>query len=274
MDIDRIIENVAKEAKEGAKNAQNGCAWSVGSEDMGERSEAKIDIENLTLKELLKTKPKTEEVKTEIYFRFKHDIEIFVSDFLERSQDPNADKGMVKCYLETWQSCATEIGYLYFNKNRYLRLNKNIENLAEGEGAKRYFDEQYFDNELLAIALELYEDFCNLYRKQFFIYDCCKFCGMNKDSMYRLSEMRTDILKRGHSAQESSYRTALASGRSNVTAMAILLNHDYDYTRTTQVIHTTEGQKIGAEHLPILEKTQDIVVERLTPLAEDHSENL
>ena len=59
--------------------------------------------------------------------------------------------------------------------------------------------------------------------------------------------------------QESSMRTALASGRSNVTAMAILLNHDYDYTRTTQVIHTTEQIK-SADTLPCLndEKTLKI----------------
>ena len=51
--------------------------------------------------------------------------------------------------------------------------------------------------------------------------------------------------------QESSMRTALASGRSNVTAMAILLNHDYDYTRTTQVVHTVDKIKT-ADTLPLL----------------------
>ena len=63
--------------------------------------------------------------------------------------------------------------------------------------------------------------------------------------------------------QESSMRTALASGRSNVTAMAILLNHDYDYTRTTQVIHTSERIK-SADTLPCLndEKTLKISDQR------------
>ncbi len=54
-------------------------------------------------------------------------------------------------------------------------------------------------------------------------------------------------------------RTALASGRSNVTAMAILLNHDYDYTRTTQVIHTSDSKRLTADNLPKLEQPQDVV---------------
>ena len=60
--------------------------------------------------------------------------------------------------------------------------------------------------------------------------------------------------------QESSMRTALASGRSNVTAMAILLNHDYDYTRTTQVIHTTDKTK-SADALPILGDEKPLIID-------------
>ena len=69
--------------------------------------------------------------------------------------------------------------------------------------------------------------------------------------LFRSNTTYTDALKKAHTMQESSMRTALASGRSNVTAMAILLNHDYDYTRTTQVVHTIDKIK-SADSLPML----------------------
>ena len=99
--------------------------------------------------------------------------------------------------------------------------------------------------------MEVYEHFCRLYRKQFFIYDCALFLGISRDTIYKLNTTYTDALKKAHTMQESSMRTALASGRSNVTAMAILLNHDYDYTRTTQVVHTIDKIK-SADSLPML----------------------
>ena len=70
--------------------------------------------------------------------------------------------------------------------------------------------------------------------------------------MYLLNDLHAAVLKKAHTAQEGSMRAALASGRSNVTAMAILLNHDYDYTRTTQVIHTSDSKQLRADDLPQL----------------------
>ena len=172
----------------------------------------------------------------------------FINDYLSRSEDKNARKGMIYCNLETWQACADDIGRYYFKKNKYL-----VESHRRG-GAYR--------EELLILAMEVYEHFCRLYRKQFFIYDCAMFLGITRETIYELSSNYSDMLKKAHTMQESSMRTALASGRSNVTAMAILLNHDYDYTRTTQVIHTTDKIK-SADTLPTLlidEKTTSRMV--------------
>ena len=36
----------------------------------------------------------------------------------------------------------------------------------------------------------------------------------------------------------------------------ILLNHDYDYTRTTQIIHTSGSDKLTADRLPELVQDQ------------------
>lgn len=178
----------------------------------------------------------------ELFNQFKNDIELYINDFLTRCEDINAAAGMYKCSLETWQACITEIGLYYFKKNKYLLDKKKI--AAAGGVA--------YDDKLLCIGLELYEYFCYKYKKQFFIYDCCRFLGIDKNLMYRLSDLHSDMLKKAHTSQEASMRSALASGRSNVTAMAILLNHDYDYTRTTQVIHTTGQNEISAEKLPEL----------------------
>lgn len=225
MDIEKIVKNSINEI---------GTERAAGADDF---------------RKLLEADFLTDEIKDSIYRRFKEDIEAFINDFLARSEDKNARKGMIYCNLETWQACADDIGRYYFKKNKYL-----IDSQRKG-GAYR--------EDLLILAMEIYEHFCRLYRKQFFIYDCALFLGINRDTIYELSNRHADMLKKAHTMQESSMRTALASGRSNVTAMAILLNHDYDYTRTTQVIHTSEQIK-SADTLPCLndEKTLKISDQR------------
>lgn len=213
MNVDRLITNTI----EGFKGGR-----AAGADD---------------LRTLLEADLLTDEIKDSIYRRFKEDIEVFINDFLACSEDKNAKKGMLYCNLETWQACADDIGRYYFKKNKYL-----IDSHRKG-GAYR--------EDLLILAMEVYEHFCRLYRKQFFIYDCALFLGISRDTIYKLNTTYTDILKKAHTMQESSMRTALASGRSNVTAMAILLNHDYDYTRTTQVVHTIDKIK-SADSLPML----------------------
>lgn len=195
---------------------------------------------------LLDSDELTDEIRDEIYIRFKNDIKAFIEAFTAKTGDPGRDKGMYKCSLETWQACASDIGRLYFRKNKYLYdTKKNARN-----GGKAYREE------LLCIALDVYADLCAEYRKQFFIFDCCMFMGLSLDTLYKLNSIHAEVLKKAHTRQESSMRTALASGRSNVTAMAILLNHDYDYTRTTQIIHTTDKIQT-ADALPTL-KCNDI----------------
>lgn len=213
MDIEKIVKNSINEI---------GTERAAGADD---------------LRTLLDADFLTDEIKDSIYRRFTEDIEEFINDFLARCDDKNASKGMIYCSLESWQACIDDIGRYYFKKNKYL-----LDRHRKG-GAYR--------EDLLILVMEIYEHFCRLYRKQFFIYDCALFLGINRDTIYELSNKYSDMLKKAHTMQESSMRTALASGRSNVTAMAILLNHDYDYTRTTQVIHTSEQIKT-ADTLPCL----------------------
>ena len=80
--------------------------------------------------------------------------------------------------------------------------------------------------------------------------------------MYRLSEMHNNFLKKAHSATENSLRIGALSGRGNIAGNALILNHDYDYTRTTQIIHSSNNSNISAKELPQLEQTQDIVIEQ------------
>lgn len=225
MDIEKLVKNSINEI---------GTERAAGADD---------------LRTLLDADFLTDEIKDSIYRRFTKDIEEFINDFLARCDDKNASKGMIYCSLESWQACIDDIGRYYFKKNKYL-----LDRHRKG-GAYR--------EDLLILAMEIYEHFCRLYRKQFFIYDCALFLGINRDTIYELSNKYSDMLKKAHTMQESSMRTALASGRSNVTAMAILLNHDYDYTRTTQVIHTSEQIK-SADTLPCLndEKTLKISDQR------------
>ena len=197
--------------------------------------------------DLLNVEILTDDIKNSIFEFWKNDLDRFIDNYARNSPDINAEKGMYKCSLETWQACASDIGRNYFFKNKYLLDKKKI--AAQGGGT-------IYRDDLLLIGLELYEYYCNLFRKQFFIYDCTRFLGISKEVLYRLNTLHSDLLKRAHTIQESSMRTALASGRSNVTAIAILLNHDYNYTRTTEIIHSSDRIK-SADTLPVL-KIDDI----------------
>jgi len=188
----------------------------------------------------------TDDIKERIFEFWKNELDNYIDTYARKSPDVNANKGMFKCSLETWEACVTDIGRNYFYKNRYLLDKKKI--AAQGGTAYR--------DDLLLIGLELYEYYCKKYRKQFFIYDCCVFLHISKDTIYKLNSLHTDLLKKAHTAQEASYRSALASGRNNVTATAILLNHDYNYTRTTEIIHSSDRIK-SADTLPVL-KIDDI----------------
>lgn len=215
------------------------------------------DIYSLLSSEIL-----TPEILQEIYSLWKSEIDIYIENYLKTSPDNNASHGMYKCSLETWEACITDIGIDIFKKKKYLL---DVNKIARNGGAALHDD-------LLLIGLDLYEYYCFKFKKQFFIYDCTRFLGIGKDVLYNLSTIHSDLLKKAHTAQEGSMRAALASGRSNVTAMAILLNHDYDYTRTTQVIHTTDAVKI-AQELPTL-TNNDPVIGITSNIPEKNSEKI
>lgn len=235
MDVDRIIDNIAAaaldQAGEKENNINNILSCPVG--DLG-RVVSGYDLKD----------PDNQKILLD---RWRTDIDKYIKEFLSSSDDPHAGDGLYKCSLETWKACANYIGLNYFRTYKLVRDYAR----EKWEGGAR------FNDDLIELGVMLYEELCNKYRKQFFIYDSCKFLGMNLDSMYTLNDLHARYLKKAHSIQEDSMRTALASGRSNVTAMAILLNHDYDYTRTTQVIHTNARDNLTADKLPQL--TQDIV---------------
>ena len=199
------------------------------------------ESEGKNIKEILNKEIFTDADKDYIYTFFLNSIETMLRDFLKKCEDTNKDKGMYKCSLETWQSFCDIVGREFFRKHDYM---------ADKPKRAKYGGVAYRDD-LLLIGMEIYEHLCRTYRKQFFIYDCALFMGINRDVIYELNTKHADILKKAHTMQESSMRTALASGRANVTAMAILLNHDYDYTRTTQVVHTIDRIKT-ADTLPML----------------------
>ena len=235
MDVDKIIDNIAAAALDqaGQKECNTDIILSCPVGDLG-RVVSLYDLKD----------PDNQKILLD---RWRNDIDGYIKEFLRGSDDPHAGEGLYKCSLETWKACANYIGLNYFLTYKLIRDYDR----ERREGGKR------FNDDLLELGLVLYEELCNKYRKQFFIYDSCKFLGINLDNMYLLNDLHTKYMKKAHTIQEDSMRSALASGRSNVTAMAILLNHDYDYTRTTQVIHTNGRDNLTADKLPQL--TQDVV---------------
>lgn len=243
MDIDKIINDVAASVQDQQQNNNDVLTCSINEL---RAAMAALDLNNIDCQAL-------------ILRRWRVDINKIINDCLMESDDPHAQEGMYKCSLETWKYTANMIGLNYFLKYKLVRDYKR----------ERERGGLLLDDNLIELGLILYEEYCNKYRKQFFIYDSCKFLGISLDNMYVLNDLHSKYLKKAHSVQEDSMRSALASGRSNVTAMAILLNHDYDYTRTTQVIHTSGRDNLRADDLPKLEQTQDIVLDSLQQLPQN-----
>lgn len=253
MNIDNIIDNVAAAAKK--ENLQ----------DIPLGAGADPDLDRMPLRDLCEAPFLTDDMKTEIYKRFKAAALDFIEDYTasDECKDTNKNKGMFKCCHESWQACIREWGIQYFKTNKLLHDVKR----ERAEGGFRLHDD------LLQIGLEVYEDLCAIYRKVFQLYDCCLFLGVDKDHMFRLNELHALFNKKAHFAAEASLRIGALTGRGNVTGHAIILNHDYDYTRTTQVIHTTDQAKSAAA-LPDLSQAQDIVCVQDRPGMEKLTDNL
>ena len=239
MDIDRIIENIAKDVKKGAAGA-------AGGDDLG----AGPDIKNMSLLDLCRLQIKDDLIKIEIYKRIKAAAETYINEYTAGPlcRDTNKSQGMFKCSHDTFQACIREFGIDYFKTNKLLHDVYR----ERREGGARLADD------LLEIGLEVYESICNEFKKVFQIVDCCAFLGISKEYIYTLSELHTLFLKKLHTSTENSLRIGALTGRGNVTGHAIILNHDYDYTRTTQVIHTQGPAVVAADRLPVLDTPQYI----------------
>lgn len=257
-DIDKLIESVVDEVIKEKKEGEN-APFLRDLKKNQEKNKPENDLQILCAKEI-----KTEEEEEKIYRRFLGDAQTYIESFVDSPEckDVNADKGMFKCTHETWAFCIRSFALDYFKKYKYLH---NISRERK-EGGKR------LDGNLLRIGLEVYETLCDEYRKVFQVYDVCQFLGIDKENMYTLSEMHTNFLKKAHSATENSLRIGIVSGRGNVTGHALLLNHDYEYTRTTQVIHTSDNGHISARDLPRLEDIQDIDVTEQTKINQTSTE--
>lgn len=246
MNIDNIIENVAETAKKENITPPEGHPGA--------------DLECIPLADLMQADILTDDIKTEIYIRLKDEAEAYIENYTasEACKDPHKKEGMFKCCHESWQACIRDYGLLHYRKNKIFHDIKR----ERREGGSRLRDE------LLFIGLEVYESLTEEYRKVFQITDCCYFLGIDKDYMYTLNDMHSLYLKKAHTAAEASLRIGALTGRGNVTGHAIILNHDYDYTRTTQIIHTSDQAKTAAA-LPDLSQAQDIVCAQDRPRIEN-----
>lgn len=206
----------------------------------------------MSLADLCRLQIKDDPIKIEIYKRIKAEAEAYIENYVSddpRCRDINKNKGMFKCSHETYQACIKEFGIDFFMTNKYLH---DIQR-ERVEGGARLADD------LLEIGLEVYEALCDEYRKVFQIVDCCAFLGISKEYIYTLTDLHTLFLKKLHTSAENSLRIGALTGRGNVTGHAIILNHDYDYTRTTQVIHTQAAAVVAADRLPVLDSTPQYI---------------
>lgn len=227
MDLDNILNDIVNDDTAAAG---------------GKVQEAAPVLDDLPAEQLVRMDLNNEAVRVAIYKRFRSDAVNYIDAFADSPDCKDNKNNMYSCSHDTWSACIREFGIDYFISNKYLHDRDR----ERREGGSRLNDI------LLSIALEVYESLCGLYKKTFQIYECCYFMGIGKDLIYKLSDLHAELLKKAHTGQENSLRIGAISNRGNVTGYAILLNHDYDYTRTTQVIHSTSSDRISADRLPDL----------------------
>lgn len=225
MDIDKIIDDLNINIGNDNKNDDQGPeAWA--------------------LNDLLTADIITDDIRMEIYNRFKAAAVKFIDDYINSPQ--NYDLKAVNMFYasyDTWQTCIKEFGRQYFQKNKLLHDIKR----EAVEGGARLRDD------LLLIGLDVYESLCGQYKKVFQVYACALFLGVSVDNMHKLNTAHGRWTKSAHGAAENSLRSGALNNRGSTVGYAMILNHDYAYTKTTEVIHTTGHQEIAAANLPQLE---------------------
>lgn len=229
MDIDRIIDDVISIEKTEPKTLPN---IQKSASDQTEK----------TMLELLSDDLSNEDVRIEIYKRFKADSMAYFDSFASASKDTKKDNGMFACSQDTFNACCREFGIDYFKKNKYLHNFRR----ERSEGGIRY------DDDLLCIGLEVFESLCDIYHKSFQVANCCYYLGISKQYIYRLNDLHSTYLKNAHFATENNMRMGVVSNRGNTTGYIMLMNHDYNYVRTSEVIHTSNNTEISADRLPEL----------------------
>ena len=197
--------------------------------------------EALPLEDLLRADILTDDIQLEIYNRFRAAAVAFIDEWVQgpACYDLKA-QNMMYCSYDTWQACITDFGRSYFLKNKLLHDYKR-ERL---EGGTRYRDD------VMIIGLLVYEDLCSLYKKVFQIYAAALFLGVRAENMQRLNAAHGQWLKTAHGIQENSLRAGALNNRGSTVGYAMILNHDYNYTKTSEVIHTTARQELTASSLP------------------------
>lgn len=229
MDLDNILNDVIKD-----DNAAAG----------GEDQEAAPVLDDLPAEQLVRMDLNDEAVRVAIYKRWRADSIDMIDSFIDSPlcRDSKANNGMFACSHDTWEACITDIGIDYFKKYKYIHDRER----ERTEGGAR------FNDDLMAIGLEVYEYLCNIYRKAFQPYDACRYLGISKDYMYQLSELHGLYMKKASTASENSLRIGAITGRGNITGNIMMLNHDHGYVRTAEVIHSTSSDRISADRLPDL----------------------
>lgn len=184
---------------------------------------------------------------------YENDIDLYMHQFAEE----NGYDDISSMPQNTWTACMIYIQRHVFPDRKALKEKNNI--FVQSTGVQTNCN--CYDYKLLNDICDYYIYVCNIYDKECSIYGFSKLVnidytiildwGNNYKNSNRLSTLSADIYKKLVSSREQSLVGKLVSMK-HPTAMAIVLNKDYNYNLPGVSRETANKRALSAAELPKL----------------------
>lgn len=196
---------------------------------------------------------------------YENDIDLYLHEFMEVNDVPD----LRSASQAVWNACLMYIQRHVFNNRDNLKQKSNVytKNTLMATNCNSY----NFD--LLNDICDYYIYLTALYDKECSIYGFCKLLnihhqtvqewGKNYSNSNRLSTKSCDLYKKLTSEREQSLTAKLVSMK-HPTALAIILNKDYEYNLPGVSRESNQPQRLTAADLPRLGAKQQEQPEQIT----------
>lgn len=184
---------------------------------------------------------------------YENDIDLYLHEFMDANDVPD----LRAASQSVWNACLMYIQRHVFNNRDNLKQKSNVytKNTLMATNCNSY------DFDLLNEICDYYIYLTALYDKECSIYGFCKLLnihhqtvqewGKNYSNSNRLSTKSCDLYKKLTNEREQSLTAKLVSMK-HPTALAIILNKDYEYNLPGVSRENSQPQRLTAADLPRL----------------------